>query len=398
VTRLKGYLTQQFDWSKEEEEGLLQTTHQQVEEAARRYLESAPLAPTAMFDHLYEQLPAGIAAERLAPVESRMVAERTLVEAVRLALNHAMEHDERVVILGEDVGIDGGVFRATEGLWQRFGGERVRDTPLSESAIAGVSVGLAAQGFRPVAEIQFMGFVYPVIDQMVNHASRLRTRTRGRLTCPMVLRAPYGGGIRAPEHHSESTEAMFAHIPGLRVVVPSSPRKAYGLLLAAIADPDPVVFLEPKRIYRSVKETVDDTGEALPLDRCFVLREGTDLSIVTWGAMTVEALAAAEQLAAEGVSAEVIDAATLKPLDVHGIVASVEKTGRCVIVHEAAKTGGVGAEIAAIIMEHGFLSLLAPVQRVTGYDTVMPLPRLESHYLPDTPRIVDAAQRSLSYS
>jgi pyruvate dehydrogenase E1 component beta subunit len=327
-----------------------------------------------------------------------MVAERTLVEAVRLALNHAMEHDERVVILGEDVGIDGGVFRATEGLWQRFGGERVRDTPLSESAIAGVSVGLAAQGFRPVAEIQFMGFVYPVIDQMVNHASRLRTRTRGRLTCPMVLRAPYGGGIRAPEHHSESTEAMFAHIPGLRVVVPSSPRKAYGLLLAAIADPDPVVFLEPKRIYRSVKETVDDTGEALPLDRCFVLREGTDLSIVTWGAMTVEALAAAEQLAAEGVSAEVIDAATLKPLDVHGIVASVEKTGRCVIVHEAAKTGGVGAEIAAIIMEHGFLSLLAPVQRVTGYDTVMPLPRLESHYLPDTPRIVDAAQRSLSYS
>jgi pyruvate dehydrogenase E1 component beta subunit len=309
-----------------------------------------------------------------------------------------MEHDERVVILGEDVGIDGGVFRATEGLWQRFGGERVRDTPLSESAIAGVSVGLAAQGFRPVAEIQFMGFVYPVIDQMVNHASRLRTRTRGRLTCPMVLRAPYGGGIRAPEHHSESTEAMFAHIPGLRVVVPSSPRKAYGLLLAAIADPDPVVFLEPKRIYRSVKETVDDTGEALPLDRCFVLREGTDLSIVTWGAMTVEALAAAEQLAAEGVSAEVIDAATLKPLDVHGIVASVEKTGRCVIVHEAAKTGGVGAEIAAIIMEHGFLSLLAPVQRVTGYDTVMPLPRLESHYLPDTPRIVDAAQRSLSYS
>ena len=327
-----------------------------------------------------------------------MMTERTLVEAVRLALNHAMEHDERVVILGEDVGIDGGVFRATEGLWQRFGGERVRDTPLSESAIAGVSVGLAAQGFRPVAEIQFMGFVYPVIDQMVNHASRLRTRTRGRLTCPMVLRAPYGGGIRAPEHHSESTEAMFAHIPGLRVVVPSSPRKAYGLLLAAIADPDPVVFLEPKRIYRSIKETVDDTGEALPLDRCFVLREGTDLSIVTWGAMTVEALAAAEQLAAEGVSAEVIDAATLKPLDVDGIVASVEKTGRCVIVHEAAKTGGVGAEIAAIIMEHGFLSLLAPVQRVTGYDTVMPLPRLESHYLPDSPRIVAAAQRSLSYS
>ena len=326
------------------------------------------------------------------------MTEYTLVEAVRLALQHAMEHDERVVILGEDVGIDGGVFRATEGLWQRFGGERVRDTPLSETAIAGVSVGLAAQGFRPVAEIQFMGFLYPVIDQMVNHASRLRTRTRGRLSCPMVLRAPYGGGIRAPEHHSESTEAMLAHIPGLRVVVPSSPRKAYGLLLAAIADPDPVVFLEPKRIYRSIKEPLEDTDEALPLDRCFVLREGTDLSIVTWGAMTVEALAAAEQLAVEGVSAEVVDAATLKPIDVDGIVASVEKTGRCVIVHEAARACGVGAEIAASIMECAFLSLLAPVERVTGYDTVMPLPRLESHYLPDTPRIVDAARRALSYS
>ena len=326
------------------------------------------------------------------------MTEATLVEAVGLALNHAMEHDQRVVILGEDVGIDGGVFRATEGLWQRFGGERVRDTPLSEAAIAGVSVGLAAQGFRPVAEIQFMGFVYPAIDQMVNHASRLRTRTRGRLSCPMVLRVPYGGGIRAPEHHSESTEAMFAHIPGLRVVVPSSPRKAYGLLLAAIADPDPVVFLEPKRIYRSIKEPLDDDGQALPLDRCFILREGTDLSIVTWGAMTIEALAAAEQLAAEGISTEVIDAAILKPIDVDGIVASVEKTGRCVIVHEAAKACGVGAEIAASIMERAFLSLLAPVERVTGYDTVMPLPRLESHYLPDTARITDAARRSLSYS
>ena len=322
----------------------------------------------------------------------------TLVDAVRLALNHAMEDDETVVILGEDVGIDGGVFRATEGLWQRFGGDRVRDTPLSETAIAGVSVGLAAQGFRPVAEIQFMGFMYPAIDQMVNHASRLRTRTRGRLSCPMVLRVPCGGGIRAPEHHSESTEAMLAHIPGLRVVVPSSPRKAYGLLLAAIADPDPVVFLEPKRIYRSIKEPMDDTGEPLSLDRCFVLREGTDLSIVTWGAMTVEALAAAEQLTAEGVSAEIIDVATLKPMDVDGIVASVEKTGRCVIVHEAAKTCGVGAEIAASIMEHAFLSLLAPIERVTGYDTVMPLPRLESHYMPDPSRIVDAARRALSYS
>lgn len=322
----------------------------------------------------------------------------TLVEAVRLALAHAMARDERVVVLGEDVGIDGGVFRATDGLWQRFGGERVRDTPLSETAIAGVSVGLAAQGFRPVAEIQFMGFVYATIDQIVNHASRLRTRTRGRLTCPMVLRAPYGGGIGAPEHHSESTEAMFAHIPGLRVVVPSSPRRAYGLLLSAIEDPDPVVFLEPKRIYRSVKESLEDSGQALPLDRCTILREGTDLSIVAWGAMTVEALSAAEALAGEGVSAEVVDASILKPLDMDGIAASVEKTGRCVVVHEAAKACGVGAEIAAGIMERAFLSLLAPVERVTGYDTVMPLPRLESHYLPDPPRIVEAAHRVLSYS
>lgn len=322
----------------------------------------------------------------------------TMVEAVRLALAHAMARDDRVVVLGEDVGIDGGVFRATDGLWQRFGGERVLDTPLSETAIAGVSVGLAAQGFRPVAEIQFMGFVYATIDQIVNHASRLRTRTRGRLTCPMVLRAPYGGGIGAPEHHSESTEAMFAHIPGLRVVVPSSPRRAYGLLLAAIEDPDPVVFLEPKRIYRSVKEPLEDTGQALPLDRCAILREGTDLSIVAWGAMTVEALTAAEALAREGVSAEVVDASILKPLDMDGIAASVEKTGRCVIVHEAAKACGVGAEIAAAIMERAFLSLLAPVERVTGYDTVMPLPRLESHYLPDPPRIVETSRRVLSYS
>jgi 2-oxoisovalerate dehydrogenase E1 component beta subunit len=258
----------------------------------------------------------------------------TLVEAVRLALNHAMAHDERIVILGEDVGIDGGVFRATDGLWQRFGGERVRDTPLSEAAIAGVSVGLAAQGFRPVAEIQFMGFVYPAIDQMVNHASRMRTRTRGRLSCPMVLRVPYGGGIRAPEHHSESTEAMFAHIPGLRVVVPSSPRKAYGLLLAAIADPDPVVFLEPKRIYRSIKEPLIDDGQTLPLDRCFILRDGSDLSIVTWGAMTIEALAAAEQLAAEGVSAEVIDLRTLVPPDLDTVYESVSRTQRLVVAAE----------------------------------------------------------------
>ena len=326
------------------------------------------------------------------------MTEVTLVGAVNLALARAMEEDESVVALGEDIGVDGGVFRATDGLLDRFGPQRVVDTPLAETGIAGVSVGMAAMGLRPVAEIQFMGFVYPTIDQMVNHAARLRTRTRGRLACPMVLRAPFGGGIHAPEHHSESTEAMFAHIPGLRVVIPSSPGRAYGLLLAAIRDPDPVVFLEPKRIYRTVKEEVADDGSGLPLDVCFTLREGDDVTLVTWGAMTKETLAAADTLAAQGVSAEVIDVATLKPLDADTILASVEKTGRCVIVHEAAVTAGFGAEIAAQLAERGLLSLLAPVARVAGYDTVMPLYRLEDHYMPGEARILDAARRVLEFT
>ena len=303
-----------------------------------------------------------------------------------------------VVALGEDVGVDGGVFRATEGLIERFGPERVLDTPLAEAMIAGLAVGMAAQGLRPVCEFQFMGFVYPAIDQIANHASRLRNRTRGRLSCPMVLRMPYGGGIHAPEHHSESTEAMFAHFPGLRVVIPSSPGRAYGLLLAAVRDPDPVVFLEPKRIYRAFKEEVDDAGEALPLDVCFTLREGRDITLVTWGAMTKETLAAADALAAGGVSAEVIDVATIKPLDADTILASVEKTGRCVIVHEAAVTAGMGAEIAAQIAERGLLTLLAPVERVAGYDTVMPLYRLEDHYMPSEARIAAAARRVLEFA
>jgi pyruvate dehydrogenase E1 component beta subunit len=322
----------------------------------------------------------------------------TLVEAINMALAAAMARDERVLVLGEDVGVDGGVFRATDGLLDRFGAARVRDTPLAETAIAGLSIGLAAQGLRPVAEIQFMGFIHSTIDQMANHAARLRNRTRGRLSCPMVLRAPYGGGIHAPEHHSESLEALFAHIPGLRVVIPSSPARAYGLLLAAIDDPDPVVFLEPKRIYRAVREPVADDGAALPLDTCFVLREGTDVTLVTWGAMVVETLAAAETLAADGIGCEVIDVATLSPLDIEPILRSVEKTGRCVIVHEAALTGGVGGEIAARLAEHGLLSLLAPVLRVAGYDTVMPLPKLEDHYMPSTERIVAAARKALAFS
>lgn len=326
------------------------------------------------------------------------MAETTLVEAVRLAHARAMEDDRKVLVLGEDVGVDGGVFRATDGLHGRFGPDRVFDTPLSEAAIAGICVGLAARGFRPIAEIQFMGFLYPAIDQLVNHASRLRTRTRGRLTCPIVMRAPFGGGIHAPEHHSESTEAMFAHIPGIRVVVPSSPARAYGLLLAAIRDPDPVLFLEPKRIYRAVREEVQDDGEALPLDRCFTLREGGDLSIVTWGAMTVEASSAAEALAAEGVEAEVIDVATLKPLDFPTILASVERTGRCVIVHEACLTAGFGAEIAARLADEGLFFLRAPVKRVTAPDIVVPLPRLEARFMPSTDRIVAAAREVMRHS
>jgi pyruvate dehydrogenase E1 component beta subunit len=320
------------------------------------------------------------------------MTEITLVEAVTLALARAMQEDPSVLVLGEDVGVNGGVFRATAGLHERFGGERVIDTPLAENLIAGMSIGLAAQGFRPVAEIQFMGFIYPAVDQMLSHAARLRHRTQGRLTCPMVLRAPFGGGIHAPEHHSESTESLFAHMPGLRVVIPSSPGRAYGLLLAAIRDPDPVVFLEPKRVYRMFKEDVADSGEALPLDVCFTLREGTDLTLVSWGAAIRETLGAADSLAEQGVSAEVIDVATIAPLDMTTILESVSKTGRCVVVHEAARNVGVGAEIAARLADEGLLSLFAPVKRVTGFDTIMPLHRLESSYMPSRERILHAAR------
>ncbi|MFV2057884.1 MAG: alpha-ketoacid dehydrogenase subunit beta, partial [Thiohalomonadales bacterium] len=306
--------------------------------------------------------------------------------------------DASVVIVGEDVGSNGGVFRATVGLQQRYGAERVIDAPLAETLIAGMSIGMSIEGLRPVFEIQFMGFIYSALDQIISHAARMRNRTRGRLSCPLVLRAPYGGGIHAPEHHSESTEALFAHMPGIRVVIPSSPSRAYGLLLAAIRDPDPVVFLEPKRVYRLLKQDISDSGEALPLDVCFTLREGTDITLVTWGAMVHEVTQVAEQLADEGVSAEVIDVATIKPLDIDTILSSVEKTGKCVIVHEAAKTCGVGAEIAAQLAERGLLYLMAPVIRVCGYDTVMPLYRLEQEYMPSTARIMAAVKKTLEYT
>ena len=325
------------------------------------------------------------------------MAEITLVEAVNQALAYEMNADKSVVVLGEDVGVDGGVFRATLGLLDKFGPERVLDTPLAESMIGGLAVGMAVRGLKPVAEFQFMGFIYPAMDQIVNHAARLRNRTRGRLSCPLVFRTPFGAGIHAPEHHSESTEAMFAHTPGLRVVIPSSPARAYGLMLASIRDPDPVIFLEPSRLYRYAKQEVKDDGKALPLDVCFTLRVGDDVTLVTWGAMVKETMSAAEKLAEQGISAEVIDVATIKPLDMDTIIASVEKTGRCVIVHEAPLSCGVGAEIVAQLAEKAMFSLKAPPERVTGFDTIVPYARMEKMYIPSEKRIMDAVARLMEY-
>ncbi|MFZ9347606.1 MAG: alpha-ketoacid dehydrogenase subunit beta [Arenimonas sp.] len=326
------------------------------------------------------------------------MAAITLIEALTQAMAYEMRRDPSVLVLGEDVGINGGVFRATSGLIQEFGPERILDTPLDETTIAGLTVGLAAQGMKPIAEAQFDGFMYPMVDHIICHAARLRYRTRGRMSCPMVLRVPWGGGIRAPEHHSEANEAIFTNVPGLRVVMPSSPQRAYGLLLAAIRDPDPVIFFEPKRIYRQYKEEVPDDGEALPLDVCFVLRDGSDVTLVTWGSQVKETLEAADDLAKDGVSAEVIDLATVKPLDFDTIHESVKKTGRCVIVHEAPRTAGFGAEIAAQLAEKAMYDLVAPVERVTGYDTHIPLFRLEMKYLPSVEKIVAAAKRTLAAS
>ncbi|HLB56435.1 MAG TPA: alpha-ketoacid dehydrogenase subunit beta [Coxiellaceae bacterium] len=317
----------------------------------------------------------------------------TLVEAVTQAIAYEMSHDKNVIIFGEDIAVNGGVFRSTVGLLEKFGPERVLDTPLAESMIAGMAIGMATQGLKPIAEFQFMGFIYSGFDQMISHASRMRNRTRGRLTCPIVYRAPYGGGIHAPEHHSESSEALFAHIPGMRVVIPSSPAKAYGLLLAAIRNPDPILFLEPKRIYRLVKQEVPDNGKALPLDKCFLVKEGDDVTLISWGAMMKETIEAAEQLENSGISAEIIDLATISPIDMETILTSVEKTGRCVIISEAPRTCGVSAEIAAQLAEYALDTLKAPVQRVSGYDTVMPYAQLEKYYMPSAQRIIKAVEK-----
>ncbi|MCK9193809.1 MAG: alpha-ketoacid dehydrogenase subunit beta [Nevskia sp.] len=317
----------------------------------------------------------------------------TLIEAINLALHSEMQRDESVVVLGEDIGRNGGVFRATLGLLDTYGEERVIDTPLAETLVAAMAIGLSTQGVKAVAEIQFSGFLYPCVDQVVNHAARYRNRTRGRLSCPMVIRAPNSGGIHAPEHHSESLETTFAHMPGIRVVAPSSPSRAYGLLLAAIRDPDPVIFLEPTRLYRLFKQPVEDNGEALELDVCYIDREGSDITLVSWGAMMHDTRLAADQLAEEGISAEVIDLATLKPLDMATILQSVAKTGRCVLVSESPRAGGWASEVAANLAEHGLLTLFAPVMRVAGYDTIMPLAKMERVYIPDVERILKEVRK-----
>ena len=320
----------------------------------------------------------------------------TLVEGINLALARALADDPDVVLVGEDIGVNGGVFRATDGLQKRFGKLRVQDTPLAEGLIAGMTVGMASQGLKVVAEIQFMGFLYPALDQIANHMARMRNRTRGRLTCPVVIRMPHGGGIHAPEHHSESLEVLLCHHAGLRVVCPSSPARAYGLLLSAIRDPDPVMFLEPTRLYRMSKQDVLDDGKGLPLDQASVLREGDDVTLVTWGAMVHETMRAAELLMQEKISCEVIDLCSLSPVDHDTILESVAHTGRLVVIHEAPKNCGIGAEIAATVAERGLYDLHAPIRRVTGYDTIIPLSRLEYDYIPSVARITDAIRATLA--
>jgi pyruvate/2-oxoglutarate/acetoin dehydrogenase E1 component len=324
------------------------------------------------------------------------MAKLTVVEAINLALKQAMASDDRVVVLGEDVGKNGGVFRVTQGLLELFGENRVIDTPLSESAIIGASIGLAIYGLRPIAELQFEGFAFGAMEQLVAHASRIRNRSRGRYQCPLVVRIPYGGGIHAPEHHSESNEAYFVHTPGLKVVVPSTPYEAKGLLLAAIRDPDPVIFMVPKKIYRSIREEVPEEEYVIPLGQARVVMEGNNVTLIAWGAMLHVALEGARLMADRGVSSEVLDLRTLSPLDTDAIIESVKKTNRAVIVHEAQRSCGVAAEIAARINEKALLDLEAAVERVTGFDTPMPLPKLEQRFLPDAQRVANAIDRVMS--
>ncbi|MGI8514873.1 MAG: alpha-ketoacid dehydrogenase subunit beta [Acidimicrobiia bacterium] len=320
---------------------------------------------------------------------------RNIAQAINDALDLALGKDEAVVVFGEDVGRSGGVFRVTDGLREQYGAERVIDSPVAESGIVGVGFGMAVGGLRPVLELQFMGFSYPAYDQIINHVARIRNRSRHRFSAPLVIRIPYGGGIGAAEHHSESMEAIYTHIPGLKVLVPSTPYDAKGLLLAAIEDPDPVVYLEPIRLYRAVKEDVPDEWYTLPIGAARVEREGDDVTLITWGAMTKETRQAADLLADEDISAEVIDLRSLVPLDLETLVESVGRTGRAVVIHEAPRTSGFGGEVVASVQEECLFSLASPILRVTGWDTVFPLKRSEHHYLPSASRIAAAARRTL---
>jgi pyruvate dehydrogenase E1 component beta subunit len=320
-----------------------------------------------------------------------------MVEAINLALREELERDSRVVILGEDVGKEGGVFRVTDGLQQKFGVDRVVDTPLAELGIVAAAFGMAVYGIRPIAEIQFEGFLYPCLDQINNHVGRIRNRSRGRFTCPLVIRVPYGGGIHAPEHHSDSPEAILAHIPGIKVVIPSTPHEAKGLVLSSIRDPDPVIFMEPKRIYRAIREEVPEGDYTIPLGKARLVQEGKDVTVVAWGAMVREALNAAEQLKGDKIELEIIDLRTISPIDVETILTSIRKTGRGVIVHEAPKTCGLGAEIIALVNEKALLSLQAPIERVTGFDIPVPLMKTEHYYLPNPKRIVMAVKKVMNF-
>jgi pyruvate dehydrogenase E1 component beta subunit len=325
------------------------------------------------------------------------MAKLNMVEAINLGLREEMERDRQIVILGEDVGREGGVFRVTDGLQEKFGEDRVVDTPLAELGIVGVTFGMAVYGIHPIAEIQFEGFLYPCLDQINNHIGRIRNRSRGRFTCPLVIRVPYGGGIHAPEHHSDSPEAILAHIPGIKVVIASTPYEAKGLLLSSIRDPDPVIFLEPKRIYRAIREEVPEGDYTIPLGKARLVQQGKDVTVVAWGAMVREVLSAAEQLKGDKIDLEILDLRTISPMDVETIITSIRKTGRGVIVHEAPKTCGLGAEIIALINEKALLSLQAPIERVTGFDIPVPLMKTEHYYLPNPKRIVMAVKKVMSF-
>lgn len=325
------------------------------------------------------------------------MAKLNMVEAINLALREEMEKDPRIIILGEDVGREGGVFRVTDGLQQRYGVDRVIDTPLAESGIVGIALGMAVYGLRPIAEIQFEGFLYPCLDQINNHIGRIRNRSRGRFSCPLVIRVPYGGGIHAPEHHSDSPEAILAHIPGIKVIIPSTPYEAKGLLISSIRDPDPVIFLEPKRIYRAIREEVPEGDFSIPLGKANLVQEGKDVTVVAWGAMVREVINAANRLREDKIEVEIIDLRTVSPLDSVTIADSIRKTGRGVIVHEAPKTCGLGAEIIALMNEKAFFSLQGPIERVTGFDIPVPLLKSEHYYLPNPERIIKAVKKVMSF-